>query len=81
MNILSCRDKENKNYNLLKEPVKVELNIVYTTTTKTEWVTDENGVKTLVKNEITRQNLKKDQILQQVLTQKLSSTRAVSLSQ
>ena len=41
--------KTNKNYNLLKEPVKVELNIVYTTTTKTEWVTDENGVKTLVK--------------------------------
>ena len=29
--------KTNKNYNLLKEPVKVELNIVYTTTTKTEF--------------------------------------------
>ena len=26
-------------YNLLKAPVKVELNIAYTTTTKTEWVT------------------------------------------
>ena len=43
---------------LLKEPVKVELNIVYTTTTKTEWVTDENGVKTLVKNEITKTEFK-----------------------
>ena len=49
---------ETKNYNLLKEPVKVELNIVYTTTTKTEWVTDENGVKTLVKNEITKTEFK-----------------------
>lgn len=39
-------------YNLLKAPVKVELNITYTTTTKEEHVTDENGVKTLVKNEI-----------------------------
>lgn len=46
--------KTAENYNLLKAPVKVELNIVYTTTTKTEWVTDENGVKTLVKNEITK---------------------------
>lgn len=50
--------KTNKNYNLLKEPVKVELNIVYTTTTKTEWVTDENDVKTLVKNEITKTEFK-----------------------
>lgn len=50
--------KTNKNYNLLKEPVKVELNIVYKTTTKTEWVTDENGVKTLVKNEITKTEFK-----------------------
>jgi len=50
--------KTNKNYNLLKEPVKVELNIVYTTTTKTEWGTDENGVKTLVKNEITKTEFK-----------------------
>lgn len=39
-------------YNLLKAPVKVELNITYTTTTKEEYVTDESGVKTLVKNEI-----------------------------
>ena len=52
--------KTNKNYNLLKEPVKVELNIVYTTTTKTEWVTDENGVKTLVKNEITKTEFKEE---------------------
>lgn len=44
--------KTAEGYNLLKAPVKVELNIVYTTTTKTEWVTDENGVKTLVKHEI-----------------------------
>lgn len=45
-------------YNLLKAPVKVELNITYTTTTKTEWVTDENGVKTLVKNKITKTEFK-----------------------
>lgn len=50
--------KTAENYNLLKAPVKVELNIVYTTTTKTEWVTDENGVKTLVKNEITKTEFK-----------------------
>lgn len=45
-------------YNLLKAPVKVELNITYTTTTKTEWVTDGNGVKTLVKNKITKTEFK-----------------------
>lgn len=39
-------------YNLLKAPVEVTLNIVYKTTTKKEYVTDKNGVKTLVKNEI-----------------------------
>lgn len=50
--------KTAEGYNLLKAPVKVELNIVYTTTTKTEWVTDENGVKTLVKNEITKTEFK-----------------------
>lgn len=44
--------KTNKDYNLLKAPVKVELNITYKTTTKKEYVTDKNGVKTLVKNEI-----------------------------
>ena len=37
---------------LLKAPVEVKLDIVYTTTTKKEYVTEENGVKTLVKNEI-----------------------------
>lgn len=41
--------KTNKEYNLLKAPVKVELNIEYKTTTKDEWVTDENGVKHKVK--------------------------------
>lgn len=50
--------KTNEGYNLLKAPVEVTLNIVYTTTTKTEWVTDENGVKTLVKNEITKTEFK-----------------------
>lgn len=50
--------KTAEGYNLLKAPVKVELNIVYTTTTKTEWVTDENGVKILVKNEITKTEFK-----------------------
>lgn len=39
-------------YNLLKAPVEVKLDFVYTTTTKKEYVIDENGVKTLVKNEI-----------------------------
>ena len=39
-------------YNLLKAPVEVKLDIVYTTTTKKEYVTEDNGVKTLVKNEI-----------------------------
>ena len=50
--------KTAEGYNLLKAPVKVELNIVYTTTTKTEWVTDENGAKTLVKHEITKTEFK-----------------------
>lgn len=44
--------KTNEGYNLLKAPVKVELNILYTTTTKDEYVIDEAGVKTLVKHEI-----------------------------
>lgn len=39
-------------YNLLKAPVEVKLDILYTTTTKKEHVIDESGVKTLVKNEI-----------------------------
>ena len=50
--------KTNKDYNLLKAPVEVKLDIVYTTTTKTEWGTDENGVKTLVKNKITKTEFK-----------------------
>lgn len=50
--------KTNKDYNLLKAPVIVELNITYTTKTETEWVTDENGVKTLVKNKITKTEFK-----------------------
>ena len=41
-----------RGYNLLKAPVEVKLDFVYTTTTKKEYVTEENGVKTLVKNEI-----------------------------
>ena len=44
--------KTNKEYNLLKAPVKVELNIEYKTTTKKEYYKDENGVKTLVKHEV-----------------------------
>lgn len=44
--------KTAKDYNLLKAPVEVTLNIVYTTTTKAEYVIDDNGVKTLVKHEI-----------------------------
>ena len=46
--------KTNEGYNLLKAPVKVELKIEYKTTTKDEWVTDENGVKTFVKHEVTK---------------------------
>lgn len=50
--------KTNEGFNLLKAPVEVKLNIVYKTTTKTEWVTDDNGVRTLVKNEITKTEFK-----------------------
>ena len=46
--------KTKEGYNLLKEPVKVELSITYTTTTKTEYKTVD-GVKTLVKHEVTKQ--------------------------
>ena len=49
--------KTNKDYNLLKAPVKVELNITYTTTTKTDYKII-NGVKTLVKHEVTSQEFK-----------------------
>lgn len=47
--------KTNNGYNLLKSPVKVELNVAYTTsmTATWEWKVDEKGVKTLVKHEIT----------------------------
>lgn len=44
--------KTHDGYNLLKAPVKVELSIVYTTSTKDEYYKDENGVKTLVKHEV-----------------------------
>ncbi len=50
--------KTAEGYNLLKAPVEVKLNIAYTTTTKTEWGIDENGVKTLVKHEITTTEFK-----------------------
>ena len=52
--------KTNEGYNLLKAPVKVELNIDYVTTTKDEWVTDENGVKTFVKHEVTKTEFKEN---------------------
>lgn len=47
--------KTNKDYNLLKEPVKVELKIQYTTSmTETwNWTTNSDGNKKLVKHEIT----------------------------
>ena len=44
--------KTNETYNLLKAPVKVTLNIAYTTTTKAEYYTDEAGKTTLVKHEV-----------------------------
>ena len=50
--------KTNKDYNLLKEPVKVELKIQYTTSmTETwNWTTDSNGNKKLIKHTITSSN-------------------------
>ena len=50
--------KTNKDYNLLKAPVEVTLNITYTTTTKNEYYIDVAGVKTLVKHEVTSQEFK-----------------------
>lgn len=44
--------KTNAEYNLLKAPVKVTLNIAYTTTTKAEYNIDETGKTTLVKHEV-----------------------------
>lgn len=52
--------KTNEGYNLLKAPVKVELNIEYTTTIKKEYYKDENGVKTLVKHEVTKTTFDND---------------------
>lgn len=47
--------KTNEGYNLLKAPVEVELKVAYVTSMAEtwEWTTDDNGVKTLVKHEIT----------------------------
>lgn len=52
--------KTYEGYNLLKAPVEVRLNIEYKTTTKDEWVTDENGVKTFVKHEVTKTEFKEN---------------------
>ena len=50
--------KTNDTYNLLKAPVKVTLNIAYTTTTKAEYNTDETGKTTLVKHEVEKTEFK-----------------------
>lgn len=50
--------KTNETYNLLKAPVKVTLNIVYTTTTKAEYNIDETGKTTLVKHEVEKTEFK-----------------------
>lgn len=50
--------KTNETYNLLKAPVKVKLNIAYTTTTKAEYNTDETGKTTLVKHEVEKTEFK-----------------------
>ncbi len=50
--------KTNAEYNLLKAPVKVTLNIVYTTTTKAEYNNDETGKTTLVKHEVEKTEFK-----------------------
>ena len=52
--------KTNEGYNLLKAPVEVKLNIEYETTTKNEYYKDENGVKTLVKHEVTKTEFKEN---------------------
>lgn len=39
--------KTNKDYNLLKEPVKVQINVAFTTTTSTTTYTDDNGNTTI----------------------------------
>lgn len=50
--------KTNTTYNLLKAPVKVTLNIAYTTTTKAEYNIDETGKTTLVKHEVEKTEFK-----------------------
>lgn len=50
--------KTNGTYNLLKAPVKVTLNIAYTTTTKAEYNIDETGKTTLVKHEVEKTEFK-----------------------
>ena len=52
--------KTHDGYNLLKAPVEVKLNIEYETTTKNEYYKDENGVKTLVKHEVTKTTFDND---------------------
>ena len=52
--------KTNATYNLLKAPVKVTLNITYTTTTKAEYNIDETGKTTLVKHEVEKTEFKND---------------------
>lgn len=50
--------KTNETYNLLKAPVKVTLNIAYTTTTTAEYNIDETGKTTLVKHEVEKTEFK-----------------------
>lgn len=50
--------KTNQDYNLLKAPVKVTLNIAYTTTTKAEYYATKEGIKTLVKHEVEKTEFK-----------------------
>ena len=50
--------KTNETYNLLKAPVKVTLNIAYTTTTKAEYNIDETGKTTLVKHKVEKTEFK-----------------------
>ena len=50
--------KTKETYNLLKAPVKVTLNIAYTTTTKAEYNIDETGKTTLVKHKVEKTEFK-----------------------
>ncbi|MCU6766610.1 SpaH/EbpB family LPXTG-anchored major pilin [Blautia ammoniilytica] len=54
--------KTNAEYNLLKAPVKVTLNIAYTTTTKAEYNIDETGKTTLVKHEVEKTEFKNNDV-------------------